>query len=764
MSQPLPEINGRRVQRIHCVGAGGMGLGPLAIFLAHLGFTVSGEDDAMGEAMRAHLLRAGVRIGGMDTDTELLACSSAIAPTHPAALEAARLRIPVMRRGELLAAACAGRKLVAVCGAHGKTTTTAMIIHALLRAGRQPGYILGGLFGDDSVPPAAAGAEEWVVAEIDESDGTIAGFSPELTVLTNLDWDHPDFYRTEEQLAETFRELFRRTASTVLVSAACTFSARISEAARSCLDFGVGSGDYSCSALSDTDSGLRLVLGGLFPSIEVPVHARGHFNALNAVAALGALGVMGVPLTPALLSDYPGVRRRQCRLEADEPFVVIEDYAHHPAEIHALLSSLRTQVPVGSRLIVAFQPHRFSRTAQFLEGFAQALSLGDEIHLLETYSAGEAPVEGGRVSDLAAAFGQTMAVTCHGEDASLCFATIATSLRAGDWLAVVGAGDIDLFARRWLSARRWDRWFVSLGSLALTGETKVHREEPLGPRTTIKVGGAARVYAEPAQVEDLRKLLCRAKSDTVPIYFLGRGSNLLVPDEGVEGLVISLNHPSWSAFEPGADGRLWVGAGLRLKNLCGLASKAGLRGFEFLEGIPGCVGGSLRMNAGAMGGWIFDVVEEVLLMTVDGELLTRTKAQMQVDYRTCHGLDHAIALGAYFRPSAQAPSEEISLQIETYRKKRQSSQPREASAGCIFKNPPGDSAGRLIDQCGLKGERVGDALVSPVHANFIVNCGQATASDILSLVRRVRARVRAQRGIDLEPEVLLFGKEWKQVL
>ena len=203
---------------------------------------------------------------------------------------------------------------------------------------------------------------------------------------------------------------------------------------------------------------------------------------------------------------------------------------------------------------------------------------------------------------------------------------------------------------------------------------------------------------------------------------------------------------------------------MRLKNLCGLAAKAGLVGFEFLEGIPGNVGGALRMNAGAMGGWMFDVVEEVQVLTLDGELKTFAKAAMHIDYRHCAELHHAIAVGALLRPAAQAESDGISRQIDVYRKKRHESQPREPSAGCIFKNPPGTSAGRLIDECGLKGERVGDAEVSPVHANFIVNRGKASGADVLELVRRVRSRVRQVKGVELQPEVLLYGKRWEDVL
>jgi UDP-N-acetylmuramate--alanine ligase len=312
-------------------------------------------------------------------------------------------------------------------------------------------------------------------------------------------------------------------------------------------------------------------------------------------------------------------------------------------------------------------------------------------------------------------------------------------------------------------AKRWDE-FVAALKPSLGPGTKLKREEPLASKTTLRVGGSARVYAEPASMDDLRLLWAHARAAEVEVFLLGRGSNLIVPDEGVEGLVISLANPAWAKFEPRPDGRVWVGAGLRLKNLCGLAGKAGLTGFEFLEGIPGSVGGALRMNAGAMGGWMFDVVEAVQLITEAGELKTLLKSEMHVEYRHCAELYHAIALGALLRPAAQSDAQEITRQIDVYRRKRQESQPREPSAGCIFKNPPGNSAGRLIDESGLKGERVGDAEVSPVHANFIVNRGHATSADVLGLVRRVRARVRQATGVELEPEVLLYGQEWKDVL
>lgn len=751
-----------------------MGVAPLAVYLAQIGFAVSGEDDAMTEDVRGLLTRERVAIGALPDACDLVVYSSAIAPAHPVYRAAAARGIPLVRRGEMLAEVARDKKLVAICGSHGKTTTTAMLITALRRANFPAGYVLGGLFADETAP-ARAGSNEWVVAEIDESDGTIDAFSPEITVAVNLDWDHPDRYRTLADLERTFAALFERTTGTVLVSDACALSGRVAAAVTHgrIATFG-RAGEFAAAIDSESGERMTLRLGGKFAPGEVVVRANGEFNASNATAALAAAQAMGVTLAPRLLADYPGVRRRQAVLSSEGGVAVLEDYAHHPAEIRSLLASLRKRVEGEGRLIVVFQPHRFSRTAQFKVEFAAALASADRLHLLDVYPAGEAPIPGGTTADIYAEVKRgapALAVSYFPADDAEFLRALTREVRAGDLVAFVGAGDIDRKARRWLEtwqdaaaqAKKWDA-FVEQLRPRLAKESKLRREESLGKKTTLRVGGAARVYAEPATVDDLRLVLREAAAAGAPVFPLGRGSNLIVPDEGVNGVVISLANEAWAAFEPRERGRVWVGAGLRLKNLCGLATKAGLTGFEFLEGIPGNVGGALRMNAGAMGGWMFDVVEEVLMMTLDGELKTLPRATMHVQYRQCAELHDAIALGALLRPMAQADAETVSRQIDVYRRKRQESQPREPSAGCIFKNPPGHSAGRLIDESGLKGERVGDAEVSRVHANFIVNRGHATSADVLELVRRVRARVRQVKGVELEPEVLLYGKDWREVL
>ena len=768
-----PLIFGREIRRIHAVGLSGMGVGPLALYLAQLGFSVTGEDDAPLEAMDEALRRGGVRRGTMPPDCELLVCSSAVPASHPACVAARERNLPVVRRGDLLAEVVRDRKLVAVCGSHGKTTTTAMLVAALRQANFPAGYVLGGVFAD-AAPPARAGSNDWVVAEIDESDGTIDRFSPEIAVVVNLDWDHPDYYRHAADLESTFAALVVRTRGTVLVSDACTMSARVMAARPGVVRTFGRSGDFRGEIDREAMERMTLRLGGQLVLNEAVVRARGEFNAANATAALAAAQSMGAAVTAGALADFPGVRRRQTVLHAADGVTVIEDYAHHPSEIRALLGSLRRRLGAEGRLVVVFQPHRFSRTAQFKAEFAAALATADRVHLLDVYAAGETPVPGGTTADIYAELKRSAPVVpvayLPGGEAEFQRALIG-EVKAGDLVAFVGAGDIDRRAREWLGVfqagravgRRWDEARAALAAM-VGPDTRIRREEPLAKKTTLQVGGAARLYAEPASVADLQAILRAAKARDLAVFMLGRGSNLVVPDEGVDGLVIALAHENWSAFEPKGDGRVWVGAGLRLKNLCGLAATAGLVGFEFLEGIPGNVGGALRMNAGAMGGWMFDVVEEVRLMTFEGEVQTLRKSAMHVDYRHCAELERAIALGALLQPAAQAEAAAIKARITVYKNKRQESQPRESSAGCIFKNPPGDSAGRLIDVCGLKGERVGDAEVSAVHANFIINRGHASGADVLELVRRVRARVRQVKGVDLQPEVLLYGRKWEDVL
>ena len=290
----------------------------------------------------------------------------------------------------------------------------------------------------------------------------------------------------------------------------------------------------------------------------------------------------------------------------------------------------------------------------------------------------------------------------------------------------------------------------------VTSETAVRCREPLAKRTTLRVGGPADLFVEPASEADLGVAVrfCRARQ--LPLFVLGRGSNLLVKDRGFRGLVVSLGQPGFSRIEM-ADPRVRCGAGARLKAVAVEAKRRGLAGLEFLEGIPGSVGGALRMNAGAMGGAIFDAVESVRLMDFEGNARELAVADVQVVYRDCLTLRTHIALGAVLqgRPGSR---EQIEQRMNQFSRKRWQSQPSAPSAGCTFKNPATIPAGKLIEELGLKGTRVGGASISAEHGNFIINDGAATAQDILGLMDLIRQRVRQDRQIELETEIEIIGE------
>lgn len=768
------------------LGVCGMGVGPLAIYMRGEGWDVSGWDDAADSPMQAFLSRAGVRfVERLPAAAAIVGRSSAVKPGNPLYDEAQKNGSRILRRGELLAERAAGKKLIAVCGSHGKTTTSGMLAQTLAAAGTDAGYVLGGLYRDAAMPPAHySSATDWLVAEVDESDGTIRHFSPEISVAVNLDWDHPDYYKTEADLERTFRELFERTSRAIFIPHGNVRLARLTRDLNVPV-FTVGAGgDFSFSVVRSSATETQVEIGGRFPSGTLSLPVAGTFNTQNALLALAATafvcdGKIGV----APLGKFSGMRRRQDVLYTGTRLKVFADYAHHPTEISALLRLLR-ETHLG-RLVVVFQPHRYSRTRQYAAEFANALSVADEALILPVYSAGEAKISGGEATDILAAVtaGTRGLKTCENASAALArLRDVAAETLSENGeetvVAFVGAGDIDRIAAAVFVRELWLRDaglprgnsenFGERMKKLLPEKTVFVAEKNLGSLTTLGVGGNALWYAEPSDLNELLVLLRGARVYDLPIFVLGRGSNLLVPDDGFPGLAVRLAGVNWTHLmrvridAESQDDRacLRVGPGVKLKELCAFAAREGMSGFEFLDGIPGTLGGALRMNAGAHGNAVFDRVVSVEWLMPDGSMHEATREQMHPAYRDCPELHGAIVLSAVLRAECFHPPSEIAEKMQALAEMRRRSQPRERSAGCTFKNPPGDSAGRLIDVLGLKASSVGGAKISEVHANFITTLPGATAGDVEALVRRVRGIVKAETGTTLSPEIILVGKNW----
>jgi UDP-N-acetylenolpyruvoylglucosamine reductase len=294
-------------------------------------------------------------------------------------------------------------------------------------------------------------------------------------------------------------------------------------------------------------------------------------------------------------------------------------------------------------------------------------------------------------------------------------------------------------------------------STRVSRATVIRCAEPLAIHTTLRVGGPADVYVEPADENDLASVVKFCGENEIKFFILGRGSNLLVRDGGFRGVAICLSQPPFGEIKIAGE-KIFCGAGAKLKNVSVEAKRNGLSGVEFLEGIPGSVGGALRMNAGAMGAWTFDVVESVRFMDYGGEIHERAVRDVPVEYRACPLLKNHVALGAVFKCKT-LPRAEIEKRMKAYSEKRWESQPAAPSAGCIFKNDEKIPAGKLVDELGLKSARVGGAMVSLEHGNFIVNDGKATARDVLELISILKAKARTERGIELHTEVEIIGED-----
>lgn len=276
-------------------------------------------------------------------------------------------------------------------------------------------------------------------------------------------------------------------------------------------------------------------------------------------------------------------------------------------------------------------------------------------------------------------------------------------------------------------------------------------DEPLAPHTWFMLGGPAQYFAQPDSVDELARLVQRCQQEELPMRLLGGGSNVLVRDEGVPGVVVSLSNPAFAKLEVQGT-RVSAGGGAKLGHVISTAVGEGLAGLETLVGIPGTVGGALHGNAGGRGGDIGQWTHRASVLTRSGEIVERQREELVFAYRES-SLDELVILSADFELEREDP-EQLTKRMQTQWIAKKAAQPLgHERSGCIFKNPRGMSAGMLIDQAGLKGTRVGGAEVSDRHANFMIAEPGATAQDVLRLIELVRSRVADRLSVELETEI-----------
>ena len=447
------------------VGIGGIGMSAIADLLLARGYNVSGSDIVVSPVV-TRLLASGVRVfkghaASHIGETDLVVVSSAIPDNNQELLEAKKRKIPIIGRGALLAELARGKRTVAVAGSHGKTTTTAMITFVLEAAGLDPTAVIGGVvsaFGSNT----KQGQGEFMVVESDESDRSFLCLTPEVAILTNVDDEHLDAYGGIEELEQAFETFVMRVPATGWI-VACVDDPRliniVARCPRRAVTYGIDADEASVRAddveLGPTGSTCRVtvatdtVAGEIILSLAVP----GRHNLRNALAAVAAAACLGIEPRVAgeALGCFTGVERRFQCYRAPCGIDVIDDYGHHPTEIAAVFETVRLSQP--RRLIVLFQPHRFTRISRLIDRFGEVLAQSDLLVLTDVYAASEEAIDGADSPSLAEAVRKHRAITVElADDLDDAVARVARAANPGDVVVVLGAGSVGKLAPRVVEA------------------------------------------------------------------------------------------------------------------------------------------------------------------------------------------------------------------------------------------------------------------------------------------------------------------------
>jgi UDP-N-acetylmuramate--L-alanine ligase/UDP-N-acetylenolpyruvoylglucosamine reductase len=750
--------------------------------------------DAKESATTRTLAAKGIQVSigqvgaNVGPEIDLLVATAALPATHPE-LQAAQARgIAVVKYAEALGAFVLARRGIAISGTHGKSTTTALTAHVLREAGCDPTWIVGG-----KVPQlggsAALGTGPDIVIEACEYDRSFKNYVPATAVVLNVEEDHFDCYGGIDEIVEAFVEfgVGLRENGTLIVSGDWPSALRVGELVKAARPdvfvstFSIeGDAHYSARGVTFEDGCARFDLHIAGAKVcEVRVGIPGRHNVANALAAIAAAVRAGVNPRVAAekVATFHGVARR-FEILTDDPWTVVDDYAHHPTAVSAVVRAARVRFP-GRRIVCCFEPHQANRTRHLFGEFAAALAEADKVVLADIYVCRDQAEDVRAVSSdaLAAAVREkkpsTEAVHVKGEEGMVSAA--AEIARAGDVVLFLGAGNLATAAAHRFAEERqppktpntpkgiFGAFGVFGGSTVSLDATleralgkMLKRNAPLAPRVSFRAGGSVRYLVEPATLEEAEHAFLTLRARGVPTFVLGGGSNTLAKDGTWDGAVIATRGLEGTRVEGKT---LHALAGTNLQRCLHVAEQSGLAGIELFAGIPGTIGGALCGNAGGPrdAGALGEKVARCRVVDREGKVRWIERQDLGLRYRGSD-LDGMIILEVQLE---LVPEEREKIRARRFGAARAKAlhQPLDArSAGCIFRNPAGDSAGRLIDLLGLKNRARGGARVSDKHANFIVNDGEARAEEILSLVEDVRAHVRRERGVELELELRVLGE------
>lgn len=744
----------------------------IARVLLEMGHAVSGSDLESNcltrklEAMGGRIFEGHAK-ENLPGDVGLVVYSSSVERRNPELAAARGRNIRVVHRAEVLGELFNKKKGIGVTGTHGKTTTTSLIAVMLKNRGLDPTAIIGGEVAD-FLGNARMGNGAYLVAEADESDSSFLNLKPFYSVITNIEMEHLDHFKTMADVKGAYRSFLNNTRKGGMI-----FYNYDDKNIRDIMEgFKGESASFGFSGAADIypadikmdgfDTSFKCVYKNKTLG-EIRLKIPGIHNVLNGLAAV--LVGLNLGLTfrgiAGSIKDFRGAKRRfQLRTDAGG-VMLIDDYAHHPTEIRAVLNACRNWK--HKRLIAVFQPHRYTRTLFLADDFGKCFKLADKLILTDIYAASEKAIKGVSIKSVYRKVldsGMKDVVMVKRDDIPEYVMKFA---RRGDMIIVMGAGDIKKVADK--LSDRLESSFPSSNPVAqeLAGmiKGKVKARESLARHSSFRIGGRADTWAEPSDAADLKKVLIFARRRKVPVFIMGNGSNVLVSDGGFRGIVVNLGSSYFKRLK--ISGRkVRVGGGFSLPKLVSLACGSGLAGLESLVGIPGTVGGAIYMNAGGSANPMYrnmgDLISSLKVMDYGGRIKEIRKEETDFTYRSSN-LGPCVILEAVLNLDKGDRGALTGACAQFLKMKRQKHPLDVPSAGCVFKNPPDSqfTCGQMIDTLGLKGMHIGGAHVSEKHANFIINrMGDATCDDVLALIGLIQKKVKESYDITLELEIKII--------
>ncbi len=756
-----------KIKNIYLMGIKGVAMSATAILLSKMGKNVWGSDVEDYFQTEDYLEKNNIQIlsgfkeDNVTSNIDLMVITGAHNGfDNIEAKRAKELNIPVMTQAEFAGYLMSLFKTkIAVCGSHGKTTTSTLVSYILHSLNLNLSYITGtSNFGDLS--GGDFGGLDYFVVEADEyaaspSQSFIARFmylSPDYILCTNIDFDHPDIYVNIEMIKQTFLKFINKNPNAKLIT--CIDDPNIKEILKYVdktryLTYGFSDeADMKITKMFSKDEKTIFSLefnGKHFDDFDISIF--GKHNVLNSTAAILLFNILGFDINKIkpYLKKFKGARRRFENIYSKNEISLFDDYGHHPCEIENTLKSAKNFFS-NKRLVVIFQSHTYSRTYSLKNDFIRSLKEADIVFITDIFpSARENPNDFPiKAKDLvieAKKMGFNNFVYVSQNDILLSLKNI---IRKNDLILTLGAGELYKYHK---DIKELIRSFST--------DLDIKKNVSLKNYLTFRVDAVAKEFFIAKTYEDLVNAFMYCRKNNKKLHLIGNGSNIVFNSNIVSGLVVLNKYDEQSIIsETEKEVIIKISSGSLVQNVVNNTIKNGYSGFESFSGMPGSIGGAVATNAK----WpkenksIGDLVVKADLF--DGDLKQVENSYFNFRYGFSEILEkNEIILNVYFKLSKRNIDELVkkSKEIFEYRK---NTQPKGFSAGCIFKNPPGYSSGKLIDEAGLKGYVQGDFYVSGIHANFVLNKGNGKIEDLKKLIKHIKETVFNKFSINLEEEII----------